>query len=174
MAEVKYRLAEVKDLPAVASQYESLNRFFHQFTYRFPEVENLGQVWVESYQRTLGRYSILYVAETAELLAGFCLGRIKRVAPYLGGVLVGELSDIWVEPDFRRAGLGAELSRLVFAWLKAQGVYSVEVQILEGNQPIWQLYESMGFHTELRQIRMFWEDYQPYPSGSPGATPGDA
>lgn len=159
MAEVTYRLSGETDLPVIASMYDKMDAYFRQFSYRFPEVENVGQAWLDSFRRTLGRFSVVYVAELDGKVVGFMLGRVKRVAPYLGGVLVGELSDMWVEPEARRYGIGEKLSRLTIDWLREQKVHSVEVQILEGNQPIWRLYEKMGFQPELRQIRITWEEY---------------
>jgi len=159
MAAVTYRLSGETDLPVIASMYGKMDAYFRQFSYRFPEVENVGQAWLDSFRRTLGRFSVVYVAELDGKVVGFMLGRVKRVAPYLGGVLVGELSDLWVEPEARRYGIGKKLSRLTIDWLREQQVHSVEVQILEGNQPIWRLYEKMGFQPELRQIRITWEEY---------------
>jgi len=159
MAEVTYRLSEEADLPVIAGMYDQMDTYFRQLSYRFPEVENVGQAWLDSFRRTLGRFSVVYVAELEGQVVGFMLGRVKRVAPYLGGVLVGELSDMWVEPEARRYGIGDKLSRLTIDWLREQKVHSVEVQILEGNQPIWRLYEKMGFQPELRQIRITWEEY---------------
>jgi GNAT superfamily N-acetyltransferase len=159
MSEVIYRLATQDDLPVIAGMYTQMDQFFRGFSYRFPEVENIGEAWVDSFRRTLGRFSVVYIAELDGAVVGFMLGRVKRVAPYLGGVLVGELSDMWVEPAARRLGVGKELSLITMKWLADQGVHSIEIQILEGNEPIWRLYEKMGFKPELRQIRMLREDF---------------
>ncbi|HWQ84625.1 MAG TPA: GNAT family N-acetyltransferase [Anaerolineales bacterium] len=161
MDEVIYRLAEPDDLPVIAGMYAQMDQFFRGFSYRFPEVENIGEAWVDSFRRTLGRFSVVYIAELEGNVVGFMLGRVKRVAPYLGGVMVGELSDMWVEPEARRLGVGKVLSLVTMQWLAAQGVHSIEVQILEGNEPIWRLYEKMGFKPELRQIRMLRADFPP-------------
>jgi GNAT superfamily N-acetyltransferase len=159
MSEVIYRLATQDDLPVIAGMYTQMDQFFRGFSYRLPEVENIGEAWVDSFRRTLGRFSVVYIAELDGAVVAFMLGRVKRVAPYLGGVLVGELSDMWVEPAARRLGVGKELSLITMKWLADQGVHSIEVQILEGNEPIWRLYEKMGFKPELRQIRMLREDF---------------
>ncbi len=159
MADVIYRLAEVQDLPVIAGMYTKMDQYFRGFSYRFPEVENIGEAWVDSFRRTLGRFSVVYIAELEGSVAGFMLGRVKRVAPYLGGVFVGELSDMWVEPQARRLGVGEKLSLVTMQWLAKQGVHSIEIQILEGNEPIWRLYEKMGFKPELRQIRMLSADF---------------
>jgi len=154
---VVYRLVSEADLPVIAGMYDIMDQYFRQFSYRFPEVENIGQAWVDSFRRTLGKFSNVHIAEVEGQVVGFMLSRVKRVAPYLGGVMVGELSDMWVDPQARRLGIGEELSRLAIEWLRQQGVHSVEVQILEGNEPIWRLYQRMGFKPELRQIRLTWE-----------------
>jgi ribosomal protein S18 acetylase RimI-like enzyme len=156
--EIIYRLADGADLPAVGGMYEKLDRYFRSLSYRFPEVENVGQLWLDSFRRTLGRFSVLHVAQRQDILLGFVLGRVKRVAPYLGGVLVGELSDIWVEPEARRLGTGERLAQLDFEWLKAQGVHSIEVQILEGNLASQAFFRSLGLKPELSLYRLTWED----------------
>jgi ribosomal protein S18 acetylase RimI-like enzyme len=157
MSAVTYRLATAADLPEIAGMYAQMDTFFRRLSYRFPEVPDVGAAWVDSFRRSLGRFSQVHLAERDGQIVGFMLSRIKQVAPYLGGVRVGELSDMWIDPDARRLGIGEELSRQAIDWLRAQGVHSVEVQILEGNEPIWRLYARMGFQPELRQIRLTWD-----------------
>jgi GNAT superfamily N-acetyltransferase len=73
--------------------------------------------------------------------------------------MVGELSDMWVEHEVRRMGVGEKLLRLAIEWLRQQNVYSVEAQILSGNEPILKLVRSLGMKDELHQMRLTWEDY---------------
>ncbi len=154
MAEAAVRPATPDELPEVARMYEDLDAHYRQFPYHFPRIEDLGQAWLDSFRRTLGRFSQLFVAELDGQIVGFSLGRVKRVAPYRGGFLVGEISDVWVHPDARRQRLGEALNLHTLAWLYNQGVESVEVQVLEGNQPIQHLYQKLGFQPELRQLRL--------------------
>lgn len=157
MTEINYRLATESDLPVIVSYYEKLDDFFHEHGYNFPKLENVGQLWLESFQRTLGRYSIIFVAEIEGKVVGFMLGRVKRVPPYMGGMLVGEVSDMWIEPEARRLGIGEKLSELTIDWLREQKVHSVEARILEVNLPSTKLYTKMGFQPELRQYRLMLE-----------------
>jgi len=153
MPEAVCRPAAENDLAAVAILYERADLVYRGFTYFFPQVDQVGQAWLESFRRTLGRFSILYVADMEGQIIGFTLGRIKRVPPHRGGVLVGEISDIWIEPKARRLGLGERLTQLVVDWLMDQGVHSVEAQILDGNSPSLEMFDKLGFQTELRQVR---------------------
>jgi len=158
-SQVCYREATEADFPAVAAMYEKLDALLRKHTYSFPEVENVGNLWLDMFRRTLGRFSVLYVAEHEGQLVGFIVARIKRVPEYLGGVMVGELKDMWVEHAVRRLGIGEELLRLAIGWCREQNVYSCEAQILDGNQPIINLIEYLGMKSELHQFRLKWEDY---------------
>jgi len=156
---VTYREATEADFPAVAALYEKLDALLRQHTYSFPVVENVGQLWLDMFRRTLGRFSVLYVAEYDGEIVGFIVARLKRVPEYLGGVMVGELKDMWVEPKVRRLGIGEKLLRMAIEWCREQKVYSCEAQILLGNEPIIRLVEYLGMKKELYQLRLNWEDY---------------
>ncbi len=163
---VIYRQANEADFPAVAAMYEKLDALLRQHTYTFPEVENVGGLWLDMFRRTLGRFSVLWVAEFEGQLVGFIVARVKRVPEYLGGVMVGELKDMWVEHAVRRLGIGEQLLRLAIEWCREQNVYSLEAQILVGNAPIIKLVESLGMKKELFQLRLSWEDYDQHtPAG---------
>ena len=157
MADAIVRPAEQDELAEIARMYADLDAHYRQFPYHFARIEDLGQAWLDSFRRTLGRYSQLFVAELDGRIVGFSLGRLKRVAPYLGGFLVGEISDVWVQPDARRLHIGEVLNLQAIAWLGSQGAESIEVQVLEGNEPIQHLYRKLGFQPELRQLRLTME-----------------
>lgn len=154
MSAAVIRQATADELPQVGQMYLRLDAHYRQFSYHFPPVANAGELWLESFRRTLGRFSVLLVAELDGKLAGFTLGRLKRTPPYLGGHLAGEISDVWVEPAARGHGLGEALNLAAIEWLRQNGAHTVEAQVLFGNEPIWYLYEKLGFAPELRQVRL--------------------
>lgn len=156
-SEVVFRPAEAADFPRLSEMYERLNAYYSQVGYRLPQPQDVGQAWVESFQRTLGRFSNVFVAVAGESLAGMILCRVKRLPHYMGGVMVGEISDIWVEPVFRREKVGEQLVHLGLDWLRRQGVHSVEIQVLSGNQGAWQFFEELGFELEYRAARLILE-----------------
>mgnify|MGYP001160574493 CR=1 FL=1 len=156
---VVYREAVEADFPAVAAFYDKLDKLYRQYTYNFPEVANPGELWLDMFRRTLGRFSIMYVSELENELVGFIVARLKRVPEYLGGVMVGELKDMWVEPKVRRLRIGEKLLHMAIQWCREQNVHSCEAQILMGNEPIIKLIEYLGMKKEITQFRLNWEDY---------------
>ncbi len=157
--QVDFREASEADLPVVAEMYPKLDQFYRQFSYNFPVVENVGTLWLSSFQRTLGRFSMLHVAEYQGEIVGFMLSRLKRLPAYMGGAMVGELSDLWIEPIARRLGVGEKMLRLAIDWCHEQGVHSIEGQVLKGNEASMKILVRLGFATEINQIRLFQENY---------------
>jgi hypothetical protein len=104
MSEVICRLGTEEDFPIVAEFYEKLDGVFRHFGLRFPEPENIRQAYLDSFTRTLGRFSQMWVAELDGEVVAYLLVRVKRVPDYMGGVVVGELADEWIEPHARRLG----------------------------------------------------------------------
>jgi ribosomal protein S18 acetylase RimI-like enzyme len=168
MSSVSYRTASEADFPVLIEFYEKLNTFFYSVGYRLPHPADIGEVWLDSFRRTLGRFSNVFVAEMDSQVVGFMLCRLKRVPAYMGGVMVGELSDMWIESSARRMGIGDELSRLAINWMRQQGAHSIEIQVLKDNEASWKLYERMGFQLEFRVGRLLWDDYI-----EPGSTATD-
>lgn len=152
--EIVYRLARADDFPIIMEFYKYLNKYYQQTGYLLPCPENVSQLWLDSFVRTLGRFSILFVAEDKDKVIGFILSRIKRSPPYMGGVMVGELSDMWVVEEYRRFGVGRKLIVLGLDWVKAQKVHSVEVQIPVGIDASLRICESLGFIMDYRHIRL--------------------
>lgn len=171
MSSVSYRTVAESDLPVLLEFYQNLNTYFYSMGYRLPHPENVGEVWLDSFQRTLGRFSNVFIAEVEDRVVGFMLCRLKRVPSYMGGVMVGELSDMWIDASARRMGIGDRLSRLAIDWMRQQGAHSIEIQVLKDNEASWKLYERMGFQLEFRVGRLLWDEYvdeQPEGDGDAG------
>lgn len=153
MTEIIYRVATTDDLPIIKGYYTDLIQTYLKFGYKLPIPENIEQLWLDSFQRTLGKYSQVFLAEKEGKILGFILGRIKRLAPYLGGKLVGDYADIYVLKEERRLGISKKLSELLINWFRDNGATSIECQILHKNAPSRQMFEELGFDIELIQMR---------------------
>ena len=158
MTDIVYRAATEADFPELAAMYGKLNAYFYEVGYLLPHPENVGEAWLESFRRTLGRFSNVFVADKEGRLLGFILCRLKRLPAHMGGLMVGEVSDVWVEAEARRSGVGQALVQTGVAWMREQGVHSVEVQVLGGNEGSLRFFESLGFKLELRLLRLLNPD----------------
>ena len=55
--EITYRLTTEDDLPVIKEMYVLLNEFFYTMGYQLPKPDDVGQTYLDSFQRTLGRFS---------------------------------------------------------------------------------------------------------------------
>ena len=154
MTPVVYREATEKDLPALEEVYADLVEIYLNLGYRLTIPENVGALWVDSFRRTLGKFSQVFVAEDQSKLAGFALVRLKRLPPYQGGEIIAELSDLFVAEAARHQGISTRLSQIVIEWAKEKGATSIEAQILTNNIASQRMFTSLGFNEELTQVRL--------------------
>lgn len=153
MSDISLRAANEEDLPLIASLWGELDRFHRKLGLDFPEVENVEEKWLTSFKRTLDRFSFIWLAEREGQISAFILARLKQSPAFLGGVQVGEISDLYVGESLRGEGVGAQLVALAMQKFEELQVHSVEVQILAGNDQGLDFWQEQGFAPDLTQVR---------------------
>lgn len=95
--------------------------------------------------RTHIRRGAVLVAEKEGRLVGFVL--VSRARFVLDtSRTTGAITDIYVEPDERRRGIGSRLLASALEWLKARGYVRVLLNV-STNNPARRLYERVGFRS---------------------------
>ena len=153
MNQLTIRPARKEDLLPVSALWQKLTTFHQKLGLAFEINEDSSLKWVESFERTLGRFCFLWVAEEDGRIGAFLLARIKRVPSYLGGALIGEISDLFVCDEFRGRKIGTRLVDLALEEFASQNVHSIEVQVMFENLDGLKFWQSQGFKTELTLVR---------------------
>lgn len=81
----------------------------------------------------------------SDVLVGVADGRIVASAMVGHDGHRGTMYYVSVDPDLRGRGLGAELVAAAEAWLKARGVWKVNLLVRKGNQGVLGFYEGQGY-----------------------------
>ena len=108
--------------------------------------------WSSSLRAALGRFACLVVAEEGDKVVGFVAGRTRSAPKYLGGTQAGWVTEVWVEPAYRRQRLAEQMVRAAIDWFRGQGVTRIELQVVPGNEGARRLYARLGFADELVQM----------------------
>ena len=151
---MRIRPAESGDLSRVLELWSALVATEQALGAPIRADQNAPQSWLASFERHLGRFSFLWVAEDDGKVLGFLLARLKTRPAYVGGELIGEICSIFVDPALRRRRSGQALLRAAVDALKASGASSIEVEAHEGNAAARQFWESQGFGTSARTYRL--------------------
>ncbi len=56
------------------------------------------------------------------------------------------ISSMWVTPELRRNGLGAQLYQAASEWLRARGAAEINAWVATDNYSAIAFYENLGFH----------------------------
>ncbi len=97
---------------------------------------------------TLGR---VYLLEQGTAVAGYVLFTFGFDIEF-GGRLA-TITDLYLEPRFRRRGLGSATLAFVADECRALGVKALELQVEEANLPAQALYRKFGFE-QLSRLPM--------------------
>jgi len=76
--------------------------------------------------------------ETKELI-GYCVTTINAENH-------GEIESIYIEPDYRRSGIGDTLMKKALKWLEENSVTRKIVGIAAGNEKVFEFYSRYGFY----------------------------
>jgi len=95
-----------------------------------------------------------FVAEDRGELIGFCWTKIHgaHTHSHTGGdddhghEALGEIYVLAVNPDYKRQGIGLDLTITGLNYLKYQGLNNVMLYVGVGNKPAFKLYKSLGFN----------------------------
>lgn len=96
----------------------------------------------------------VFVATVTERIVGFISPRALR-DDWADKDRDGEVSTMYVLPEFQGKGLGAALWSRAISELRAKGFSSVFVWVLDGNQPAIKFYESRGCKVTDRKKAAF-------------------
>lgn len=145
--------ATSEDLPSVGTAWRRLQEFHKTLGLAFPLEADAADKWIASFHRTLGRFSFLWVAGKPGQVSAFLLARIKQSPSYLGGVQVGEISDLFVDESLRGSGIGTRLVEIAVRKFSELSVHSIEVQIQAGNDAGLAFWTKLGFQKDLTLVR---------------------
>ena len=153
MSSIEIREAQAGELSVAGEFWNQLNQFHRSRGLRFPLVEDAGSIWARSFERTLGRYSFIWFALMDGDHCGMLAARVKRAPDYLGGVMVGEISDLYVDESARGRGVASELLEFATGQLDSLKLHSIEVQVLTENPEAGHFWMRNGYSEELIQYR---------------------
>ena len=143
MAEIEYTVTDRHGLDLIAPLWRKLLEHHAGRSIHFSEQmaamtyeERKNQLIEKSHDGEL-RIDLAHDKE-ADKLIGYCIGTISEDRR-------GEVESIYVEPDYRRAGVADIMLRRCLAWMEEKSVRKKVLVIAVGNEEVMPLYERHAF-----------------------------
>jgi ribosomal protein S18 acetylase RimI-like enzyme len=142
MAKIDYLEGDAALLEAVEPLWNKLNQIHASLSPHFAE-------WFA--QRTFAQRRASLCTKTRSALR-VDLARDTETGQTIGYSVVsiegdgaGEIDSLYVEPDYRGAGIGDRLMQRGLAWLDGQGVTAKQLGVAAGNEQVLAFYARYGF-----------------------------
>ena len=98
-----------------------------------------------------GQLKVFLATDAIEgILAGYCIASVS-------GEGEGEIDSIFIEENYRRREIGDRLMQSAIAWLETQAPGRITVQVLAGNEDVFEFYRRFGFSLRthvLQQVKV--------------------
>lgn len=150
------RLAKPEDAPRIGRLWEALVNHHHQLDRDLPiAVPDGGILYAKRIQgRLADTHTRVFVAEEDGQIVGYVLSVIVDMPPEMFAHTVGGfLADIYVEPDYRRHGIGRDLVNATVEWFQTCGATYYEWYVAAQNAAGHAFWESVGGRNIMIRMR---------------------
>ncbi len=145
---VNVRPAACQDRDALLAMMAALSAFEARL-----EPDRTGELapnaaYLDSVSEAIARKGgVILIAEVAGTLAGYAAAVVQEDAPYIIAHLRRHayITDMYVNADHRRHGVGRALAGEITAWARAQGIHRIAVGALAANPVAREAYVQYGF-----------------------------
>ncbi len=152
------RPATPADVPAVLPMVAAvcaLHESWDGAKYGFvPNVQQRYQKWLSA-QANSAR-SIFLVAEdqaaSGKRLVAFLVATVEREIPIYRLQEFGFIHDLWVEPEYRHAGIARQMVSLTIERFKLMGVKQIRLDTAAANDAARRLFNSCGFRLSTMEM----------------------
>ena len=152
--ELSVRRARIPDLRRVSEFAGALVRQHHEVdAQRFFLPERVDEGYASWLRRELrNRNAVVLVAERGEELVGYAYGTLE--GRNWNALLDehGEIHDVFVISDDRRAGVGRQLVEAMVRELEGLGASSIVLATMVSNQAAQALFERCGFRSTMLEM----------------------
>jgi ribosomal protein S18 acetylase RimI-like enzyme len=100
--------------------------------------------WIQRSERWNGEEATGYLAFDTLDETEAC-GLVACYAEEEGGVRSGHIISMWVDPGYRRAGVGAMLIDALKTWARVRGLQQLTLMVTSVNQGAMDFYRRVGF-----------------------------
>jgi ribosomal protein S18 acetylase RimI-like enzyme len=155
MSGFAYRLARPDDIPGITAVWSEGMAVHADIDPRFPLVPGAEQKFAAYLREVLeDRKAIVFVAEAASHVVGYCLARAAQHPAVFTKQTYGYINDLFVSASERRKGVGKALFEATAKGLRDRGIRDLEVSLVPGNRMASSFWRKLGFTQRLETLRL--------------------
>ena len=125
---ISIRAAKLKDLPRLAEMGISILKYHQQLDDYFKPSKNAKKIYLSFFKKCIySRKNLLLVATDQDHVIGYSLANLNSRPPVFEITKIGVISDMYIEPNYRKQGLSKEFLQKTYAWFKNKKIHHVHL-----------------------------------------------
>ncbi|HEX8100896.1 MAG TPA: GNAT family N-acetyltransferase [Actinomycetota bacterium] len=151
MDEVRIRTGSASDVDAAVALFSELDRFERGWRIFEPRADIFDRTRKHYEELVAEGSGILVLAETGGRLVGMGVAEVARPSMVSDEQAV-EISNVFVDPDFRGRGIGRAIVRELVNFAEGRGVERMVLKVFSANQSGERFWTSLGFEPRYTQF----------------------
>ncbi len=153
MQQGQVRKAKEQDLEAVLDLWQEMMDHHARLDERLQTVPEARDYFRDTLREWMGqRERRVLVGVADRQIVGYAIGAIAENPPIFTPRRYGHVSDICVDPAWRRQGLGHRLFAGLRTWFRQQGVTVVQLHVAARNPAGRAFWQDIGFAGVLERL----------------------
>lgn len=147
MHTVLYRTTGFDGIGLIRPLWEQLNEYHHAKASRFREhyeqmtFEDRRAHFCRLHESGHFRLDLAQDKKTTRII-GYCVSSVSADK-------TGEIESLFVDQEFRSAGIGTDLVTRGLGWMDSLGAVRKRVSVGDGNESAWAFYRKFGFYPRM-------------------------
>ncbi len=152
MLEYSIRNARRPDAESIGAMWYLLMEHHHTLDIRFHYSQKGQKEYIHHVQQMIrARDALVLVAEevSTKKVVGYLIGELQQRTLAVNTGTYGFISDMFVEAEYRRKGLGNQLYHEMYRWFTMRGACAIELYVAVANADSQAFWSAMGLHPFL-------------------------
>ncbi len=145
-------LAEADTLPLLQPLFEDMYAHFFKANGLTQLAPEGFRHWQAGYARARGLSRTVYACYDGETPIGFIEGQIRIGSPIVGQGKLGHVAHLYVNPQYRRAGLARALYETQQAWFDTKKISHQTLDVVSGNEVASLFWSALGFEATFTNM----------------------
>jgi ribosomal protein S18 acetylase RimI-like enzyme len=147
MHAVLFRTTGFDKIGLIRPLWEQLNEYHHAKASRFREhyeqmtFEDRRAHFCRLHEPGHFRLDLVQDKKTTRII-GYCVSSVSADK-------TGEIESLFVDQEFRSAGIGTDLVTRGLGWMDSLGAVRKRVSVGDGNESAWAFYRKFGFYPRM-------------------------
>ena len=144
--EVTIRRAKARDMAFIVELWKKLAREMADCDERYALRSEAEIIWAKwAGERLRDQASCVLVAEAGADYVGYLLGHIGEAQPIFKQRTYAVITDVFVDPELRRKGIGRRLVEEAVSFFKSREISHVRASVLVKNETARPFWQKLGF-----------------------------